>query len=187
MTKAELRREARARLAALSRQERDAASAAIGAHLWTVPEVASARTLLLFSGRADEVETDAIAREAVRRGIAIAYPLIRPASGTLTLHRVDGPQGLVDGSHRIREPEAHAPQVAPAEIDAVLVPGLAWDAAGARLGRGAGYFDRLFADPDWRGFRCGLFFACQEMPSVPVDPWDVPLDAVVTERGVVKR
>lgn len=54
------------------------------------------------------------------------------------------------------------------------------------LGRGAGYYDRLLAHPEWRGFRCGLFFAAQETPSVPHEPWDIRLDAIVTEREVVR-
>jgi 5-formyltetrahydrofolate cyclo-ligase len=70
------------------------------------------------------------------------------------------------------------------EVDAALVPGLGWDRSGGRIGRGAGYYDRLFADPEWRGFRCGLFFAAQEADVLPTDPWDAPLDAVVTEREV---
>jgi len=74
--------------------------------------------------------------------------------------------------------------VDPAEIEAVLVPGLAWDRRGGRLGRGAGYYDRLFAHEAWRGFRCGVFFGFQEVPAVPTEPWDVPLHAVVTDREV---
>lgn len=183
MTKAELRRAARARLQALSPGERDAASAEIAARVWRVPAVASAGTLLLFAGRADEVETDLIAAEAARRGIRVAYPRIHDDAGAMTLHHVAEAAALVPGRHRIREPdEALAPRIAPGEVDAVLVPGLAWDREGGRLGRGAGYFDRLFGDPAWRGFRCGLFFACQEVPVVPSDPWDAPLQAVVTER-----
>jgi 5-formyltetrahydrofolate cyclo-ligase len=49
-----------------------------------------------------------------------------------------------------------------------------------------GYYDRLFARPGWRGFRCGIFFAEQEVPIVPSDPWDAPLDAVVTQLEVVR-
>jgi 5-formyltetrahydrofolate cyclo-ligase len=92
---------------------------------------------------------------------------------------------LRPGNYGIREPDpARCQEVGPAEIDATLVPGLAWDRRGTRLGRGAGYYDRMFARPDWRGFRCGIFFALQEMEEIPADPWDQPLQAVVTEREV---
>jgi 5-formyltetrahydrofolate cyclo-ligase len=70
-------------------------------------------------------------------------------------------------------------------VDAAVIPGLAWDRAGNRLGRGAGYYDRLLADPEWRGFRCGLFFAIQQVPAVPYDPWDAPMQAIVTESAIV--
>jgi 5-formyltetrahydrofolate cyclo-ligase len=72
------------------------------------------------------------------------------------------------------------------EVDVALVPGLAWDRRGARLGRGAGYYDRLFLRPSWRGFRCGLFFAAQEFDRLPANRMDAPLDAVVTEREIVR-
>lgn len=185
MTKEELRRAARALLRAMPPEERDACSARIARHVWEVPRVAGAGTLLLFAGRPDEVETDLIAAEAARRGIRVAYPRIHDDAGAMTLHHVAEPSALLAGRHRIREPdEALAPRIPPAEVDAVLVPGLAWDRSGGRLGRGAGYFDRLFADPAWRGFRCGLFFARQEVPAVPREPWDAALDAVVTELEV---
>jgi 5-formyltetrahydrofolate cyclo-ligase len=76
--------------------------------------------------------------------------------------------------------------VGESEVDVALMPGLAWDRAGNRLGRGAGYYDRLLAHPDWRAFRCGLFFATQEFPALPADPWDQPLQAVVTEREIIR-
>jgi 5-formyltetrahydrofolate cyclo-ligase len=186
VTKAELRREARARLAAIDRAGRDSASLEIARRVWEVEAVACARTLLLFAGRPDEVETDPIAEEARRRGIRVAYPLCDAATGCLTLHSPEG--ALVPGAYGIREPDpASSVLLETGAIDAVLVPGLAWDRAGGRLGRGAGYFDRLFGDAEWRGFRCGLFFAAQEVPAVPLDPWDAHLDAVVTEREVWRR
>ena len=181
-----LRAEARARLRALPPDARAAESAEVARRVWTVPEVAEARTLLLFASLADEVDTDDIAAEARRRGIAVVYPRCL-AAGVMTLHEVTAEAVLRSGRFGIREPEAEAcPVRAPGEIDAALVPGLAWDRAGRRLGRGAGYYDRLFADPAWRGFRCGLFFAASEFPALPADPWDVPLDAVVTGAEVVR-
>lgn len=182
--KAALRAEARARLAALSREDRREESAVIQRRVWTVPEVAGARTLLCFASLPDEVDTDPIAEEARRLEILLVYPRCLPA-GRMTLHAVASAEALARGRFGIREP-ASCPEVRIEDIEAALVPGLAWDRARHRLGRGAGYYDRLFAEPGWRGFRCGLFFAAQEADALPADPWDVPLDAVVTGDETVR-
>ncbi|HET7229241.1 MAG TPA: 5-formyltetrahydrofolate cyclo-ligase [Longimicrobium sp.] len=188
MTKQELRAEARRRLRALDPAVRAAAEAEIARRVWTVPAVAAARTLLLFADLPEEVHTDTIAAEARRRGITVVYPLTLTETREMTLHRLDHPADLRTGNYGIREPDPErSPVIDPAEVDAALVPGLAWDRAGNRLGRGAGYYDRMFARPDWRGFRCGIFFAHQEADAVPCEPWDLPLDAVVTEREVWNR
>ncbi|HET6229979.1 MAG TPA: 5-formyltetrahydrofolate cyclo-ligase [Longimicrobiaceae bacterium] len=180
-----VRAEARARLRAIPPAERAVAEREIARRVWTVPEIAAARTLLVFASLPGEVHTDEIAAEARRRGIVVTYPRCLPETRELALHRVLSPDELRAGLYGIREPDADAcPLVATEEIDAALVPGLAWDRRGQRLGRGAGYYDRLFASPSWRGFRCGLFFAAQEVPAVPADPWDIPLGSVVTEREV---
>lgn len=179
--KAVLRREARRRLARLGAAELARAGRAIAARVWTLPEIRDARRLLLYASLPSEVPTDAIAREARRRGIELVYPRCPPDSPRLTLHRVEHLDELRPGRYGIREPDAACPHVAIAELDAALVPGLAWDRRGGRLGRGAGYYDRLLGDPAWRGFACGLFLAAQEVDLVPRDPWDATLDAVVTE------
>lgn len=188
MTKPELRAEARRRLRALAPVARAAAEAEIARRVWTVPEVAAARVLLLFADLPEEVHTDTIAAEALRRGISLVYPRTDPATRTMTLHRVASLADLRAGNYGIREPAPElAVDVAVGDVDVALVPGLAWDRAGNRLGRGAGYYDRMFARPDWRGFRCGIFFAFQEADAVPAEPWDLPLDAVVTEAEVWRR
>jgi 5-formyltetrahydrofolate cyclo-ligase len=186
VSKDALRARARAVLRALPPAERAAGQARIEARVWEVPEVAAARTLLLYASLPEEVATDAIADEARRRGITLVYPRCLP-QGVMTLHAVAAPDSLRPGRFGIREPDADAcPVREVGEIDAALIPGLAWDRAGHRLGRGAGYYDRLLAHPGWRGFRCGLFFAAQETPSVPHEPWDVRLNAIVTEREVIR-
>jgi 5-formyltetrahydrofolate cyclo-ligase len=134
------------------------------------------------------VRTDAIAADALRRGVTLVYPRTLPATREMTLHRVVSLADLRTGSYGIREPDVErCPEVAESAIDAALVPGLAWDRRGSRLGRGAGYYDRLFGRAEWRGFRCGIFFAFQELGDLPAEPWDLPLDAVVTEREVWRR
>jgi 5-formyltetrahydrofolate cyclo-ligase len=185
MDKPAARRAARERLAALSNAERERAGEVIARRIWTVPEVAAARTLLLYASLAGEVPTDAIAREAWRRGVTVTYPRCLPEAREMALHRVHAHHELEAGTYGIREPALACPRVDLEEIDVALVPGLAWDRTGARLGRGAGYYDRLFARPGWRARRVGVFFGAQEAPAgVPVDPWDAPLDVIVTERGV---
>ena len=187
MSTAAARAEARARLRALTSAERARAGETIAERVWTVPEVAAAHTLLLYASLPEEVPTDAIAREAFRRGIVVAYPRCLPDTRGMALHSLRELAELREaGTHGIREPDLACPLVGVADVDVALVPGLAWDRSGARLGRGAGYYDRLFADPDFRAFRCGLFFAVQEMEGVPLDDWDARLDAVVTEGKVVR-
>lgn len=184
MTKGELREAVRARLLGLPRGVRENAAAAIERNAWTVPEIAGARVLLVYASLPSEAPTDRIAAEARRRGVVVTYPRCLAETREMVIHRVESGEELGNGAYGIREPLIDCPLVPLEEIDAALVPGLAWDRSGGRLGRGAGFYDRLFADPRWRGFRCGVFFAAQEVESVPTDPWDAPLDAVVTESSV---
>ena len=94
----------------------------------------------------------------------VTYPRCLPETREMALHRV-ALRRRTSRDGQLRHPRA-GPSLSRVlsleEIDAALVPGLAWDRTGGRLGRGAGYYDRLFARPGWRGFRCGLFFAAQE-------------------------
>jgi 5-formyltetrahydrofolate cyclo-ligase len=185
VTKDDVRREVRGRLAAFSAEERAAAEAEIARRVWQVPQVAGARVLMLYASLPGEVGTDMIAGEATRRGITLVYPRCLE-DRRLSLHVVDALDRLRPGRYGIREPD---PDVCPVHeagaVDAALIPGLAWDRAGNRLGRGAGYYDRLLADPEWRGYRCGLFFSIQEFPAIPHDPWDARMQAIVTEAELV--
>ncbi len=163
--------------------EREAAAADIARRIWSVPEIASAKVILLFAALADEVPTSTIAAESGSRGIIVTYPRCLPETREMMLHQVSAEGDLIPGQYGILEPNADAcPIVQIEDIDVALVPGLAWDRTGARLGRGAGYYDRLFARLDWRAFTCGLFLAKQEIPSIPTDPWDHPLDMILTEQ-----
>lgn len=185
MSKPELRKLVRRRLEAMTPAERVRAGARIAELVWTLPAMAGARTLLLYAALPEEVPTEAIAREARRRGVEVTYPRCLPESREMALHRIAREEELVPGQYGLLEPSPACAPLGVDEVDVALVPGLAWDRAGHRLGRGAGYYDRLFARAEWRGTRCGLFFAVQEARSLPADPWDVPLDAVVTEDEVL--
>lgn len=182
--KAELRRQARRRLARIPPAAREAAGVAV-AHLASeAPEIARPGTLLCFASLPDEVPTARIAAAARAGGATLAYP--RVVGERLILHRVESPTELEPGRWGIPEPAATAPAVEPEQVDAVLVPGFAWDRCGRRLGRGGGFYDRLLASIP-AAFRCGVLFAELEVEAVPVDAWDLPLDAVLTPREVWRR
>ena len=187
LTKAVLRREMIARLRAQAPADRARAGEQIARRVWELPEVAEARVLLLYASLPEEVPTDSVASEALRRGVTVLYP--RSAlGGSMALHQVGAVDQLQVGRFGIREPDpAVHPQFTISAMEAALTPGLAWDRTGRRLGRGGGFYDRLLASSEWKGFRCGAFFAAQEVPSIPADPWDIPLECVVTEREVWLR
>ncbi|CAN5632686.1 5-formyltetrahydrofolate cyclo-ligase [soil metagenome] len=186
MNKSEARRVARQRLRSADPSRLQDAAQEIAEHLWTVPEISGAGTILLYAALPREVPTGEIAVRARESGMEVVYPRCIDAV-RLSLHRVGQESSLRDdGRFGIPEPGPECPVVSAEEIDAALIPGLAWSRGGHRLGRGAGYFDRLLSSPGWRGFRCGVFLSLQEMPDLPLDHWDVPLDAIVTERGVIR-
>ena len=114
----------------------------------------------------------------------VAQPLFTtrtPSVGPLTLHPIEAPRER--HGYGFEQPRADAPLVDPARIGIVLVPGLAFDARGGRLGRGKGYYDRLLATLPGR-LRVGITLDRFVIEAVPTDPWDLPMTHLVTESGV---
>jgi 5-formyltetrahydrofolate cyclo-ligase len=89
---------------------------------------------------------------------------------------------LERGKYGILEPSGEAPQIDAAEVDLILVPSVACDAAGYRLGYGGGYYDRLLSSPQWHSIpTVGIVFDFAYLPSLPGESWDRPLSAICTE------
>ncbi len=181
-SKAELRTRMRdlraAHVAGLSLAERCAAAARMAeTALLLLEDTATVAVYLPIGAEMDALPLIA-ALEA--RGAALALPYyagLRAAPKFLAWRPGDA---LVAGPMGLRQPEPSAAAVDPR---AFVVPLLAFDRSRARLGYGAGYYDRAFAA--WPGARrIGIAWACQQLPAVPVDSWDMPLHAVVTENGV---
>lgn len=112
----------------------------------------------------------------------IALP--RVVGEHLTLHWVDGPASLVKGRFGILEPPDSAPIADVRALDLILVPGVAFDHGGGRLGRGRGYYDRLLAGTP--AFKVGVCFDSQIVSKVPCEPHDIRMDAVITPSGMVR-
>jgi 5-formyltetrahydrofolate cyclo-ligase len=91
------------------------------------------------------------------------------------------------GSYGILEPIATLPVIEPEEVDLILVPAVACDRKGFRLGYGGGFYDRLLSQPQWANkYTIGIVFEFAHLDHLPSDPWDCPMQAVCTETGWAK-
>jgi 5-formyltetrahydrofolate cyclo-ligase len=144
------------------------------------PQFITAQTILAYQSCRQEPSLDYLFTHTDKQ-----WGLPRCVEGELIWHRWQPSAGLVTGSYGIREPDPDAPLLVPGDIDLILVPAVAIDRDGYRLGYGGGYYDRLRADPLWRKIpTIGIVFDFAYVEQLPIDSWDVQLDAVCTEFGV---
>jgi 5-formyltetrahydrofolate cyclo-ligase len=181
--KAALRREALARRDALPRELRAAAAEAIAAR----PFPAAIKPGAVVSGfmpMKSEINPLPLLRTLADAGAALALPAVAGKGKPLIMRAYAFGEPLASGVWGIREPAPDAREVFP---DIVLVPLLAFDRRGHRIGYGAGYFDMTIAALRARKpiVAAGIAFAAQEIAEVPTTPRDARLDLVLTEREVI--
>jgi 5-formyltetrahydrofolate cyclo-ligase len=177
--KALLRKSMRARLRELAPEQHARASARICARLEQAHEWQIAKTVLLFAPRADEPDLTRSIQAALGAGKAVALPQFDAGSGHYRACRIeDLDLDLRLGQFGIREPAGHCLRLPLKPLDLILVPGLAFDARGHRLGRGRGYYDRLLAGVG--GLKCGVGFDEQMTGQIPVEAHDILLDCILT-------
>lgn len=137
-----------------------------------------------------EVDITPFADELVRRGVPICVPRLDWPTRTMMPVRIanlstDLVPDLVNQRLGLRAPKTDAPEVPLDQLAAVIVPGLAFDRRGGRLGRGAGFYDRFIARLDRPAVRViGVCFEAQLVERAPTEPHDARMDAVVTENGI---
>jgi 5-formyltetrahydrofolate cyclo-ligase len=181
--KAELRREAIARRDALPADARRDAAEAIAA--WKFPLAIGPRTIVSgFMPLKSEISPLPLMKKLVASGAQLALPAIAGRGKPLIMRLWKFGEDLDRGQWNIREPKPEAAEVEP---DILLVPLLAFDRTGHRIGYGAGYYDMTIAGLRARKpiVAIGLGFAAQEVPAVPATPRDARLDFVLTELEVI--
>jgi 5-formyltetrahydrofolate cyclo-ligase len=135
--------------------------------------------LATYAPLADEADPAPLARAALAAGWTLALPHVVDRATPLRFLAWHPEDALAAGPFGLSQPASHAPEVAP---DIILTPLVAFDAALNRIGQGAGHYDRAFAaHPHAR--RIGVAFSVQQVQAIAADPWDMPLDAIVTETG----
>jgi 5-formyltetrahydrofolate cyclo-ligase len=142
------------------------------------PLLAEAQTIMAYYSLPDEVNTHALIDELVAEGKTVLLPKVTGAD-TMELRRYTGRADLQEGAYHILEPVGE-PFTDLSALDLILVPGLAFDAAGHRLGRGRGYYDRFLHSKN-RPYcvKIGICFDFQKVDEVPVDAHDIAMDKVV--------
>ena len=179
-TKRQLREECRRVRAALGDETRARASASVCRHIESLEIFRQTAAVLTYMPMRGEVDLrPLLARHAHKRWV---LPRILP-QGRMVFHPYD-PACLVLHAYGMLEPAADLPVVAAAEIGLALVPGLAYDRHGWRLGYGGGFFDRFLAD--FNGISLGVAYAALLLDDLPHAAHDVPVQYVVTEDEIIR-
>ncbi len=183
--KARLRQQVRAELAALTPVQRAEASRLAVERLINWPVYQAARTVLLTASLPDELDLTPLIDLARGSGKRCALPAFDPALDGYVAREWDRPVAALSvGRFGIREPDAGCPVLPVPVLDLIVVPGVAFDQSGARIGRGKGYFDRLLSRSTV-AVSCGVGFEQQCVPKVPMEPHDVQLAYILTPSRVV--
>lgn len=156
------------------------ASEAIVERLRSLPELQSARVVAMYAATEDEADPSGLLPWLHERDVRTLYP--RVIGERLELSEVSDTGKLQVGFRGILEPSGIA--IGAEVVDVALVPGVAFDPHGGRLGHGGGHFDRLLATLGNHAALVGVAFSLQVVPFLPLEDHDVRMDAVVTERAV---
>jgi 5-formyltetrahydrofolate cyclo-ligase len=182
-----------ARREALSPAERAEAAQGLAARLAGLPQVAEAQAGNVISGYVaiagkGEIDPGPALEQARQRGVVVALPRVTAGEPRLSFHRADPGAPLQAGAFGVMEPAAGTPEVALEAIDVMLLPGLAFDRAGRRLGYGAGYYDEVAGRVRraGHGFLIGVAYDFQLVDRCPAGAGDVAVDCVVTDGRVVR-
>jgi 5-formyltetrahydrofolate cyclo-ligase len=183
LRKAELRARVLARRSALPADRRAAAARLIRDAVLDAPQVQMAGTVAAYYSIGTEPDTRGLVYALWKRGSYVLLPVLRP-DGDLDWASYEGPDSLVPGPRGLRQPAEPPRGVdAVARADAVLVPALAVDPAGRRLGRGGGSYDRALARVGPLIPLIALLYDNELVEHVPAEGHDVPVRAAVTPRA----
>lgn len=187
--KAALRRDCHHIRAGISPEQVTGSSQAVCTHLSNWPPFQRATTVLSFLAFRNEIDLS----QLFERWPSKRWLVPRVVEGTelapgqkpyLLLHPY-APRRLVRHRFGMLEPESNLPIINPGEVEIVLVPGVAFDRQGGRLGFGGGFYDRLLPLAN-RSIRVGVTYEQLVLKTIPMEPWDCPVEWLVTPGGLIR-
>ena len=183
--KSRLRREIRARVAQLTTPQFDLGSSQ-ACELLLMQEVwNAAKTILFYAPMRDELDVWPLTERAIEIGKTVLLPRFIADTGVYGVFQIADPiRDCAPGKFSVREPSANCPSFPLNRLDFMLVPGVGFDTAGHRLGRGGGHYDRLLVSVS--GIKCGVAFDEQVVHQIPAEPHDIQMNFVLTPTRWIK-
>lgn len=172
--KRNIRQAIRAEIAKLSAVEKATLSSQIFSHIASLKEVEQASVIALFVSLPDEPQTTDLIEQLLLQDKRVVVPRI--VGDVMNFYDIS--EGVSKGAFGIMEPIATTP-INPSEIDAMIVPGVAFTKQCARLGRGKGYYDKYLSHKDFRAYTIGVCYPCQVVEDLPSEPHDKVLDELI--------
>lgn len=184
--KAELRGLVKERFELLAASDRDKLSKSICQSALQLLRSIGASTVMLYAPMHDEVDVEPLIRQLLNGGVRVCLPQVERTSRRIIPRQISSfDEQVAIGAYGIREPKGESEIVPLSEIEAVIVPGRAFDEQCRRIGRGGGYYDRFLRELPKSACAIGVAFEFQVFDSVPVDEGDAPVDCVITEKRVI--
>jgi 5-formyltetrahydrofolate cyclo-ligase len=181
--KAALRAEMRQRRAEIPAAERARLAVEARGRLLGLPELQAPRNVMVFASFGSEIPTEDLITGLRAQGHRVLLPIVE--EDALLAVRFEPGDPMVETTYGPREPAARVP-IDPDEIDVVIIPGLAFDRRGRRLGYGGSYYDRYLPLLSSHALKVGIGFHQQLVEEVPSGSGDVRLDMVVSDQEVVR-
>ncbi|MBI5722615.1 MAG: 5-formyltetrahydrofolate cyclo-ligase [Planctomycetes bacterium] len=184
--KSEVRKQICSAIASMGPEAQLRASQCVCRNILAQDEYRRAKIVMAFMPIAGEPDIIPIIQAGLDSGKTVLVPRVdrrRHLMDAVEIHRLTDADAR--GSFGIREPSSGGP-FAVGQIDLIIVPGLGFDRAGRRLGRGGGFYDRFLSIAGLKAVRCGAAFGCQVLDDIPHDQHDQTIHMLVTDKSILR-
>lgn len=186
MNKKLIRRDILGKRANLGKNDHNKLSKKIIDNIYNSPYYKNAKTIMTFISFGDEVDTHDFIKESIEKGKIIVIPISIPETKELKLSHVKDFRELEVGYYDILTPKKEFIRlVDPNSVDLIIVPGVAFDREGYRIGYGGGYYDRFLSKISKEVPKISIAFDLQLVDKVPREDFDIPVDYIFTEKEII--
>jgi len=188
LSKGKIRQEIFLRREKLSEELVNSFSKIIERKVENLKEFKEAKTIMCYIAKGKEVNTMGIIQKSLALGKKVVAPKVNTSQQQIVLHEIRNPENdLSLGFKGILEPKSYMAVVKSLnKIDFAVLPGIAFDRNGRRIGFGKGFFDKLFMDKPIHSILCGIAFDFQILDNLPHSSHDIPMDVIVSERRIIR-